>query len=255
MIYVALPVHNERHTVGVLLWRLRQVFTEINRDFRILVVDDASTDDTLEVLGPYSRVLPLTLLRNDRREGYARCLERLIREAVRASQYPRRDGLVVMQADFTDGPEWIPEMLKRFQGGADLVAGRAVGVREAPRSVRFARLSARFLARPADIPDGIDDPFCSFRLYRLIALKRALHELPSSNQRLLRHEGWAASVELLRAVSPHLRRAEQVEIPADYSRRYRASRFRALPALWGILRVRRPRRRGDGGPTLLAEGR
>lgn len=254
MIYVALPVHNERHTVGVLLWRLRQVFTEINRDFRILVVDDASTDGTPEVLEPYSRVLPLTLLRNERREGYARCLERLIREAVHASQYPKRDGLVVMQADFTDGPEWIPEMLKRFQGGADLVAGRAVGVRDVPRPVRLARLGTRFFARPVGIPDGVDDPFCSFRLYRLTALKRALRDLSASGDRLLLHDGWAASLELLRAVSPHLRRTEQVEIPTDYSRRYRRSRFRALPALWGLVRASRDRRHRDSGTAAIVEG-
>ena len=210
---------------------------------RILVVDDASTDGTAEVLEPYRRVLPLTVFRSATRQGYAASLEKLIREAVSLSRYPKRDAVLVMQADFTDGPEVIPEMLRRFQGGADLVAGRAVDAREAPRSVRFARFGAGLIVKQPPASE-VEDPFCGFRMYRLIALKRALKEVPDGGA-LLEHDGWACSLELLNAVTPHLRSAAQVDISPDYSRRYRGTRFRAVATLWGLLRATRdPRLRG-----------
>ena len=251
MIYVSLPVHNEEHTIGVLMWKIRKVFAELGRDFRILVVDDASTDGTADVLEPYRRVLPLTVYRNATRQGYAASLERLIREAARVSRYPKRDAVLVMQADFTDGPEMIPEMLKRFQGGADLVAGRSVNVREAPRAVRLARIGAGMIVKPQGTAAEIEDPFCGFRMYRLVALKRALNEVPDGGA-LLRHEGWASSLELLTAVTPYLRSAAQVDISTDYSRRYRRSRFRAVATLWGLLRASRDprlRRSAAEGPA------
>lgn len=257
MIYVTLPVHNEEHTIGVLMWKIRKVFTDLDRDFRILVADDASTDGTADVLEPYRRVLPLTVFRNPTRQGYAASLETLIREAVQHSRYPKRDALLVMQADFTDGPEIIPEMLRRFQGGADLVAGREVDSREAPRSVRLARFGAGMIARPPALSESEEDPYCGFRLYRLVALKRALREVPEGG-RLLRHDGWAASMELLTAVAPYLRSSAQVDIATDYTRRYRTSRFRALTTLWGLLRAARdPRLRairvdGDGDRRAAA---
>lgn len=238
MIWVTLPVYNEEHTAGVLLWRIRQLFGELNRDFRILALDDASDDGTYDVLEPYARVMPLTLMRNETREGRGRSIERLIRETVKRSRYPKRDGLLLMQADFTDGPEAIPEMLRLFQGGADLVAASPSESQQAPRSVRAARSGAGFLVKGLDVPEGIADPLAGFRLYRLIVLKRAIDRL-GPDRPLLRHDGWAANLELLSAVSPYLRRAEQVDVPIDYTRRYRESRFRPIPELWSVYRAAR----------------
>jgi len=239
VIYVALPVHDEQHTIGPLLWKIRSMFAELGRDFHILVVDDGSKDRTAEVLDPYRRVLPLTVLRNERRQGYAASLERLIREAVRVTHYPRRDGLLTLEADFSHPPSMIPGMVRSFQGGADLVAGRIEGLNRAPRPVRIARFGSGILARALSPAESEEDPLCGFRLYRLSVLRNILRELPSQDARLLRHEGWAANAELLAAVRPHVRRSEQVNVALDYSRRYRTSRFRALPQLWGLLRAGR----------------
>lgn len=253
MIWVTLPIYNEEHTAGVLLWRLRQVLGELERDFRILAIDDASTDDTAGVLEPYARVMPLTVIRNESRLGQARSLERLIREAVAQSRYPKRDGLLVMQADFTDGPEALPEMMRHFQGGADMVVARPQGVLGAPRGLRAARAGAGVLTRSLALPAGIEDPLAGFRLYRLIVLKRALEQL-APGEPLIRRDGWGGQLELLSAVAPHLRRAEQVDVPVTYGRRYRASRFRPLASLWSVFRAARSTRWPGPGEAVVAAG-
>ena len=242
MIYVALPAHDERHTAGVLIWRLREVFAELDRDFRVLALDDGSTDGTADVLEPYDRVAPLTILRNETRLGYAASLERLIREAVRSSGYPKRDGLLVMQSDFTDDPACIPDFVRRFQGGADLVAGTRMNFSEAPRAARAVRLGARLVARPPGVPEGLSDPWYGFRLYRLIALRRALTSL-DGGEPLMSEDGWAANLQLLLRVAPHVRQSVEVEVPYDLSRRYRASRFDPWAELRSLYRVGRAARR------------
>lgn len=242
MIFVALPTHNERHTAGVLIWRLREIFSELGRDFRILVLDDASTDGTAEILEPYGRVLPLTVLRNETRQGYAASLERLIREVDKSTRYPKRDGLLVMQADFTDDPDSVPELMRRFQGGADMVAGVRSSLSGAPRAVRATRLGAGFVARPPGVPDGLSDPWNGFRLYRLIPVRRALSSL-DEGERLMTEDGWAANLELLLRVAPHLRQWDEIEVPFDLSRRYRDSRFRAKDELRALYRAGRRAKR------------
>jgi len=241
LIHVTLPVYNEQQTIGVLLWKIREVFTELNRDFRILVVNDGSTDRTAEVLEPYERVLPLEVFSHDTRRGYAASLERLIREVTARTEYPKRDGALLMQGDFTDGPEVIPAMLKRFQGGADLVSVRATSVKDAPRPVRLARLGAGFLTRSVSPTAAVGDPYFGYRLFRLVALQRLLRS-QSDGDRILTHEGWAANLELLAATAPHLRRVDEIDAEIDYSRRYRDSRFRAMTELWALYRASRDSR-------------
>jgi len=69
LIYICIPAYNEAATIGVLLWKIRQVMTDFPRDYELLVLDDGSSDETEDVLAPYARVLPLTVLRNRERQG------------------------------------------------------------------------------------------------------------------------------------------------------------------------------------------
>ena len=85
VIYVCIPAHNEGRTIGVLLWKIRNTLGEFSRDYRILVHDDASTDDTQAVLERYQRVLPLTLLGSQDQIGYGRSVEKLLRHVVAVS--------------------------------------------------------------------------------------------------------------------------------------------------------------------------
>ncbi len=237
MIYICIPAYNEARTVGVLLWKIRQVMAEFSRDYQLLVLDDGSTDDTDEVLAPYLRVLPLTVLKNERTRGYAASLERLIREAVARSSHPRRDIAVIMQADFTEAPEDIPVLIRRMEGGADVV-GAAVTVRgEVPRAERWSRRGLAWLLRRAPVSQSTGDPLSGFRAYRISVLKKALADRDGAV--LLSREGWAANAELLLTVTPYARRAEQAEISMRYDRRQRPTRFRpwnTFVQLWNLSR-------------------
>jgi glycosyltransferase involved in cell wall biosynthesis len=241
VIYYCLPAYNEAATVGVLLWKIRRVMEEFPRDYEILVLDDGSTDATLDVLAPYARVLPLTVIRQDTRQGYAAAVERLIRETVGRSTHPRRDVLVLLQADFTEAPEDIPAMLKRIEGGADVVEAAIVseGV-NVPTSLKLTRRGVPFILRRLPVPEGIKDPVSGFRAYRVSVLKRVLADRNGSP--LLTAEGWAANVELIVAVGPHSRRTEGLEVERRYDLRQRASRFRPWTTLMDVWTVARQAR-------------
>lgn len=239
VIYICLPVHDEARTVGPLMWKLKKIFTDpaFRRDFRLIVFDDASTDGTLEVLERYSSSLPLTILRSEEPQGYGRAVDRLLRTALEETPYPKRDAAIVLQADFTEDPSFIVDLVKTIEGGADIVAGVRSSLEEpAPRNLRWAHFAAPWVLGRVHRDAPVEDPTCGFRAYRLIVPRKALRDddrpLCSST------EPWAANVELLARLMPHARRVEESPLALRYSLLSRPSRFRAMRALRELLRLR-----------------
>ncbi|HXY68556.1 MAG TPA: glycosyltransferase family 2 protein [Gemmatimonadales bacterium] len=243
MIYVLVPAYNEAATVGLVLWKVRQVFTAFAREYQLLVVNDGSTDGTDDVLAPYARALPMTLITHRDRRGYARSVEELLRLAVARSDRPRRDLAVVLQADFSDSPDDVPELVRRIESGADLALADYRRRRGLPRREALARrLLPALLRRPKG--DALDRPLdwvCSLKAVRLVTLARAISERGSRD--LLRADGcWAADAELLLEVARHARRVEVVAAQAPAAPRLRPSRSRPLRSAWAAWTTARRRR-------------
>lgn len=226
MIYVLIPAHNEASTVGLLLWKVRQVFTAFAREYQLLVVNDGSTDATDDVLAPYTRALPLTLVTHRHREGYAKSLEELLRLAAGRTDRPRRDLVVTLQADFSDAPDDIPELVKRIEGGADIVVADGRRRDGLPRAEALARRLLTPLLRPALRLDGVTDYVSTLRAYRIATLARLIRERGS--RPIVTHDGWAADLELLARASRHARRIESVSVAAAATPRQRPSRATPL---------------------------
>lgn len=223
MLYICVPTYNEAPTVGVLLWRIRKVFQEYSREYEVIVYDDGSTDATTETLEPYAKVLPLTVIRSETRRGYGPTLSALCKEVSRRTRYSRRDAMVVMQADFTDQPEMLPELVKRFEGGADIVVAER-NRSSMPSAVRRLTQVAPWLIRPFVSTADVRDPFGSFRLYRISVLRDLLKA--SSDAPIVTTDGWAANVELLVKTMPHARRIERIDVSPRYDVRARDTRIR-----------------------------
>lgn len=236
MIYVCVPSHNEAPTVGLLLWKVRQVFAAFPREYQLLVLDDGSTDTTSEVLERYARVLPLTVIRHAERQGYAASVEELLRTAVELTDRPKRDAAILMHADFVHNPQIIPDLVRRIESGADLVVaeGRVAG--ESSLSERLTRRYASLLLRGVVTVPGVGDLVTGFAAIRLVALRNALR---SQAGRLLLTQGWAANAELYWRTGRYARRVETVASMERHDLRSRPSRVRTQTVLSELWRARR----------------
>ncbi|MEM7413892.1 MAG: glycosyltransferase family 2 protein [Gemmatimonadota bacterium] len=236
MIYVCIPTHNEAQTIGVLLWKTRNVIGAFGRDYRLVVHDDASTDETAQVLHRYRRSLPLTVLRSEKRIGYGRSVEKLLRYVRDEAPYPKRDCAVVMQGDFTESPDDVVTLVKILEGGADIVASDISDQEPPTKAVRRVRWAVDRFVPKVGTGAPVNDPMAGLRAYRVIVLKKALRDRPEE-QPLIRSDGWAANVELLDALAPHARRIAEVPTNLRFDLQARPSRFRPWKTLIGLARL------------------
>lgn len=246
MLYICIPSYNEAPTVGVLLWRIRKVFQEFSREYEVLVYDDGSTDATAETLAPYRDVMPLTVLGGSERRGYATAIDALCRAVSKRTRYPRRDAAIFLQGDFTDQPEHIPELVKRFEGGADVVVAERPAAPDvvAPVPVRRLGRVAPWVVRPFVSVPGVRDPFGSYRLYRIAVLRDVVRAAGTRGVVVgdASAPSWAANVELLLNAAAFARRVETVELAPRYDVRPRETRIRPFADAMGLFRFARAAR-------------
>jgi hypothetical protein len=138
-----------------------------------------------------------------------------------------------MHADFTHGPQFIPDLVKRVDSGADLVVGEARLEGEPSRSYRLLRRWAPLILRPA-VPQ-IGDLVSGFLAVRLGCLKLAL----AGEAPLLTTSGWAANAELIARLVPHARRIETVPVVERHDLRHRQTRLDVWEEARGLWASRR----------------
>lgn len=251
MIYVCIPSYNEAPTIGLLLWKVRQVFAGFQREYQLLVLDDGSNDVTTEVLERYTRVLPLNVTRHQERRGYAESVEELLRQAVDRTDRPKRDCAILMHADFAHGPNFIPDLVRRIESGADIVVAQGKLQGEPSRARRWARRLAPVLLRGAVSVPGVTDLVSGFSIFRLVTLRNAFR---GSGPRLLTTEGWAANAELYARAGRYARRVETITAVERGDLRQRPTRTSSWQAAVNVWNSRRALRHASPRPRTPASG-
>jgi len=250
MIYVLIPARDEASTVGLLLWKVRQAFTAFSREYQIIVVNDGSRDASEDVLAPYTRALPLTLLSHRDPRGYAASLEALLRAAVQRTDRPRRDLAVTLQADFSESPDDLVELVKRLEAGADIAVPDRRQSRFSTRMARFAHRALNALLRRRLGLAQVGDMVGTMRAYRLAVIDRLVRQYGATP--FVSGEGWAADISLLARAARHARTIDSVPLDSVRPAGARTSRASPLRAAWEAFRVSGPLRRQLAAPQVAA---
>lgn len=153
-----LPAHNEALNLPDVLTELAGVLRSMGRPFEILCVDDASTDDTRNVLtrlrGDALPELRIASLRENAGQSAA------IGVAFRRTRHP---WIVTLDADGQNDPADIPRLFDAI-GDADMCCGYRVD-RKDPWSKRAASRVAN-ATRNFILRGDIRDTGCSLKLFR-----------------------------------------------------------------------------------------
>ena len=160
------PAHNERENVRPLVEQIRAALDPTNISFEILIVDDASTDDTLETLGELRaelgdvlRVLALSKPESGGGNGQSVAFKIGIAQA-------RGRLIATLDADLQNDPVDIPRLCDLLTAtGADMAQGDRSRARRDNLVRRVTSIVGR-TARRLLLADTIRDTGCSLRVMR-----------------------------------------------------------------------------------------
>lgn len=192
---------------------VESILAQTWRDFEVLIIDDASTDETPQILASYNDPR-IRLLRNEQNLGLTPSLNRGLREA-RGEWIARQDADDLSASDrlerqlaFLDANPSVA--LVGSQMRAINAAGRQQGVRDVPlssESVHWSLLLANPIIHTAatfrrdifrDDLSGYDERFTSCQDYELWARAAGKHRLCSLPERLVSYRMHAASISASR---------------------------------------------------------
>ncbi|KAJ2956025.1 hypothetical protein NQZ79_g8074 [Umbelopsis isabellina] len=163
---VLLPTYNERENLPVITWLLARTFQQNNIDWEIVIVDDASPDGTQEVAKELQKIYGEDRIQLRPRAGKLG----LGTAYVHGIQFATGNYTIIMDADFSHHPKFIPQMIKlQKEHDYDVVSGTRYrsggGVYGWDLKRKLVSRGANFLATLMLRPNA-SDLTGSFRLYK-----------------------------------------------------------------------------------------
>jgi dolichol-phosphate mannosyltransferase len=177
-ISVVVPLYNEEGNVAELQRQIEAALA--TRDYEIVLVDDASTDNTLSNIPGGERVRVIQFEKNS---GQSAAMHAGIHNA-------RGDIIVTLDGDLQNDPADIPAMITMLNQGWDLVCG----YRQKRKDTAFKRLQSRIAnaVRSRFVGDGVRDTGCTLKAMRrdcreALLLFNGMHRFIPA---LIRNMGW-----------------------------------------------------------------
>lgn len=186
MIQILLPAYNEASCIGTLLSKIKRVMEKHGLEYRVLVINDGSRDDTLAVVQEHSEQMFVEVLNNriNQVEVLNNRINRGLWETVRngfewATEHCMPDDIIVrMDADDTHDPKYIPAMIAAISEGYDVVIASRFHPRGGAEGLDWYRT---FVSRCANLVmkiffpiKGIWEYSCGYRAYRAKVVQDAI---------------------------------------------------------------------------------
>lgn len=234
MICFVLPAYNEDKSINLLLDRIAQLFKRENLDYKILVVNDGSTDSTLEVLKRLRKQdNRIIVIDHGVNKGLGAAIKTGLKEAV--ERLEGEDIIVTMDSDNTHDPGLVLEMVKKIENdGRNLViasrfikGGKEIGL--AFHRKILSRGAGLFFKIFMPIKD-VTDYSSGYRAYKVDFLTKAFEIY---GERIIETSGFDCMAELLAKLSRLSLKVAEVPLELRYDLKATPSKMNIFKTIKG----------------------
>lgn len=174
IIYIVLPVYNEERDLPALLESIKENMDESCLSYKIIIVNDGSTDNTAAIVREASSFMPIKVIDHVENKGLAEALKTGLLEA--ANEAHDKDIIITMDSDNSHTPGLIMRMVRLVREGYDVViasryqkGARIIGVPLFRRMLSFGAMVVFKIFFPIK---GVKDYTCGYRAYRGGTIKK-----------------------------------------------------------------------------------
>lgn len=196
MVVITLPAFNEESTLPPLLQAICEAMTENQIEYRVVVINDGSTDATAKVVEEMRETMPLTLIEHEENRGLGESIRTGLLHAIEDAA--DRDIIVTMDSDNTHTPALIARMVRGIREGNDVViASRyrsGARIKGVPRYRRLLSRVANVGFRILFPTPNVRDFTSGYRAYRAGVLRQAF---VTYGEGFIAQSGFSCMVDIL----------------------------------------------------------
>lgn len=120
MVIFLVFVYNEENNIIPTLEKIRHVMEKRGSDYKVFIVDDGSTDRTVERIKQLRNQMSIEIIRNNTNMGVAFSFKKGM-ENIRLSCPLPNDAVIVWEGDNTMDPQLIEALIAKWRDGAEVV--------------------------------------------------------------------------------------------------------------------------------------
>jgi dolichol-phosphate mannosyltransferase len=243
MVIITLPAYNEEESLPLLLERVEESMGEDDTEYRVIVVNDGSTDGTAAVTDALEGRMPLERIDHDTNRGLGEAVRTGLLHALGLAD--DRDIIVTMDSDNTHTPGLIPGMVRRIREGNDVViASRfrpGAHIMGVPLYRRVLSRAGSWCFRVAFPTHNVRDFTSGYRAYRAGTLRRAFEIY---GRQFVTESGFSCMVDILLKLRSTGAIMTELPLVLRYDYKYGVSKMLVLRTVFDTLKLLVARRLG-----------
>ena len=236
MIIFLIPTYNEENNIGLLLENTRKKMEEMGYDYKVIVINDGSTDKTKEIVESFKDHMPVEIISHFPNKGVKETFLVGFESALKIAE--NEDIIVTKEADNTSDLNILDAMIKNVESGSDVVLASCYAKKGRIENSTWIRLlnswCANLLLKTFFYIPGVNTFSSFYRAFNAGTFKRAFL---AYERKLFTQDGYVCVVEMLIKLSKLNLKITEVPMILYSDRRKGASKMKVSQTILGYFKL------------------
>lgn len=237
MLIIIVPAFNEEHNIAYLLKKTHDTLSKENIPYKLILVNDGSTDRTENIVKAFLNSMPIVLISYSQNKGVGKAFHAGFKKALEICK--EDDLIVTKEADNTSDLSILKNLILKIQQGNDLALASCYSKEGAVLNTKLHRWlmskCANGILRFFFPYKGIRTYSSFYRAYNVKILRQLVHEYGDA---FIESCGFESMVELLvKIIRLEGVRISEVPMILDGGKRIDHSKMKVFKTTLGILKV------------------